>query len=122
MNIEQLKIFISVAATGSFSRTATLTDSTQSSVSKAVAQLETELGAKLFERTGRGATLNTAGRALLGRAEALTRDADSLADLIAEITGKTSGTVKFAVQPSVSWPLVHELVTHTRKHHPDIRL
>ena len=122
MNIEQLKIFISVAATGSFSRTATLTDSTQSSVSKAVAQLETELGAKLFERTGRGATLNTAGRALLGRAEALTRDADSLADLIADITGKTSGTVKFAVQPSVSWPLVHELVTHTRKHHPDIRL
>ena len=55
MDIEQLKIFISVAATGSFSRTATLTDSTQSSVSKAVAQLETELGAKLFERTGRGA-------------------------------------------------------------------
>ena len=122
MDIPQLKIFISVAATGSFSRTATLTDSTQSSVSKAVAQLEAELGAKLFERTGRGATLNNAGRALLSRAEALTRDADSLADLIADITGKTAGTVKFAVQPSVSWPLVHELVRHTRQHHPDIRL
>jgi DNA-binding transcriptional LysR family regulator len=122
MNIQQLKIFISVAATGSFSRTATLTESTQSSVSKAVAQLESELGARLFERTGRGVTMNTAGRALLGRAEALTRDADSLADLIADITGKTAGTVKFAIQPSVSWPLVHELVRHTHQHHPGIRL
>jgi LysR family nitrogen assimilation transcriptional regulator len=65
MDIHNLKIFLSVAATGSFSRTAILAESTQSSVSKAISQLEAELGAKLFLRTGRGASLSESGRALV---------------------------------------------------------
>ncbi|MBK7473692.1 MAG: LysR family transcriptional regulator [Betaproteobacteria bacterium] len=50
--------------------------STQSAVSKRISALENELGARLFERTGRGATLTDAGRVLLPRAEALTSEAD----------------------------------------------
>ena len=122
MDIHNLKIFLSIAATGSFSRTAILTESTQSSISKAMSQLEAELGAKLFLRTGRGASLSASGRALVPRAEVLVRDADSLADLIASVTGETTGTVKFAIQPSVSWPLVHDLIRVIGQHHPGIRL
>ena len=122
MDIHNLKIFLSIAATGSFSRTAILTESTQSSISKAMSQLEAELGAKLFLRTGRGASLSASGRALVPRAEVLVRDADSLADLIASVTGETTGTVKFAIQPSVSWPLVHDLIRVIGQHHPGVRL
>ncbi len=122
METHKLKLFLDVAATGSFSRAATLAETTQSSVSKAVSQLESELGARLFDRTGRGAALTAAGRALVPRASALLADTESLANLMADLTGAVSGTVRFAVQPSVSWPLVHELLTVTRQRHPAVRL
>lgn len=122
MELRNLKLFMDVAGTGSFSRAATLADLTQSSVSKAVSQLETELGARLFERTGRGVALTPAGRALLPRASAILADARSLGSLMAELTGAVSGTVRFATQPSVSWPLVHDLLLATRQRHPGIRL
>ncbi|MEP6971722.1 MAG: LysR family transcriptional regulator, partial [Betaproteobacteria bacterium] len=122
MDTNKLKLFLDVAATGSFSRAATLADTMQSSVSKSISQLETELGARLFDRTGRGAALTAAGRALLPRASALLADAHSLTSLMADLTGAVSGKVRFAIQPSVSWPLVHELLTTTRARHPGIRL
>lgn len=122
MDINKLKLFLDVAATGSFSRAATLADMMQSSVSKAISQLETELGARLFDRTGRGAALTAAGRALLPRASALLADAQSLPSLMADLTGAVSGTVRFAIQPSVSWPLVHDLLSATCARHPAIRL
>lgn len=122
METDKLKLFIDVASTGSFSRAATLADTTQSSVSKAVSQLESELGARLFDRTGRGAVLTAAGRALLPRARAVLADVAALGGLVADLTGAVSGTVRFAVQPSVSWPLVHDLLATTRERHPGIRL
>jgi DNA-binding transcriptional LysR family regulator len=84
MDLATLKLFLQIAATGSFSRAAALSASTQSAVSKRISALENELGARLFERTGRGATLTGAGRVLLPRAEALTSEADGLADLLAD--------------------------------------
>lgn len=122
MEIRKLKLFVDVAATGSFSRAATLAEMTQSSVSKAVSQLETELGARLFERTGRGALLTDAGRALLPRATALLADAQSLSSLMADLGGALTGRVLFAIQPSVSWPLVYDLIRLTRQRHPGIEL
>ena len=80
MLLDQLRVFLAVAAAGSFSRAAALSDSTQSAVSKRVLALERELGATLFERTGRGARMTDAGRALLPRADVLVKDADALAD------------------------------------------
>jgi DNA-binding transcriptional LysR family regulator len=41
---------------------------------------------------------------------------------MAELTGAVSGTVRFAVQPSVSWPLVYDLLRATRQRHPAVRL
>ncbi len=122
MELRNLKLFVDVAATGSFSRAATLAELTQSSVSKAVSLLEAELGARLFDRTGRGALLTEAGRALLPRATALLADAQSLSSLMADLSGALTGRVMFAIQPSVSWPLVHDLLKATRQRHPGIAL
>jgi len=43
MELRALKLFLDIAATGSFSRTAMLDMTTQSTVSKSITQLETEL-------------------------------------------------------------------------------
>ena len=71
MELRQLKYFLAVAANGSFSRVAALCGSTQSAVSKSISALEKEWSVRLFHRTGRGAGLTPAGRALLPKAESL---------------------------------------------------
>ena len=122
MQLEPLRLFLQVAATGSFSRAAALASSTQSAVSKRIGALERELAARLFDRTGRGARLTPAGRRLLPRAEALTAEVDRLAELVADDALALRGVVRMALQPSVSWPLVGDLVALVRRRHPGVRL
>lgn len=122
MEFRDLKLFLDVAATGSFSRTATLALTTQSTVSKSIAQLESELGLRLFERTGRGATLTPAGLELLPRAETLVADTLRLKGWMSERRGAVTGTVRIAIQPGLSGPLVDELLEQTRTRYPDVRL
>ncbi|MBL8382942.1 MAG: LysR family transcriptional regulator [Burkholderiales bacterium] len=122
MELRDLRLFLDVAATGSFSRAAALNDSTQSAVSKRIGALESGLGATLFLRTGRGAALTDAGRALLPRAESLTMEAAGLADLVGQASAAPRGLVRLALQPSVGWPLTGDLVTATRQRHPGVRL
>ena len=122
MELEPLRLFLQVAATGSFSRAAALASSTQSAVSKRIGALERQLEARLFERTGRGARLTPAGRRLLPRAEALTAEIDRLPEFVADDAARLAGVVRLSVQPSVSWPLVGDLVAAARTRHPNLRL
>jgi LysR family transcriptional regulator, nitrogen assimilation regulatory protein len=122
VQLDQLKLFIAVAVGGSFSRAATLAGSTQSAVSKRLLALEQELKCRLFERTGRGARLTDAGRTLLPRAEALVGEVNSLGDVVAAAIAQPRGIVRFAVQQSVSWPLVRYLYQQTSQLFPNITL
>lgn len=122
MELEPLRLFLQVAATGSFSRAAALASSTQSAVSKRIGALERQLEARLFERTGRGARLTSAGRRLLPRAEALTAEVDRLAELVRDDAPALRGVVRVSVQPSVSWPLAGDLIAEARRRHPGVRL
>lgn len=122
MEFRNLELFLNVAATGSFSRAATLAGSTQSSVSKGIAALEAELSTRLFDRTGRGVTLTAAGRALLDRAEALVGEIRTLPDLLAEHGAPPTGLVRLGIQPSASWPLVREVLGAAADRLPQVRL
>ncbi|MCP5282468.1 MAG: LysR family transcriptional regulator [Rhodoferax sp.] len=122
MEFRDLKLFLDVAATGSFSRTATLAMTTQSTVSKSITQLESELGVRLFERTGRGATLTAAGLELLPRAETLLADSLRIKGWMSEHRGRVSGTVRIAIQPGLSWPLIEAVLAETSARFPDIQL
>ncbi|MCB2630852.1 LysR family transcriptional regulator, partial [Listeria monocytogenes] len=51
--LNALAMFVATAETGSFSRGAERRGKTPSALTKAVAHLEAELGARLFERTTR---------------------------------------------------------------------
>ncbi|CAM5436779.1 LysR family transcriptional regulator [Streptomyces atroolivaceus] len=62
--IDALRLLVTVAGTGSFTRAAARLNYTQSAVSRRIATLEQEAGGPLFERLPRGVRLNPAGRAL----------------------------------------------------------
>lgn len=71
MDADKLRIFLTVARCGSISEAARRLYVSHSTVSRAVAALEEELGAELFVRSNRSCTLTPAGTVLRGEAEKL---------------------------------------------------
>jgi len=78
-NLEQLRVFVSVAEQRSFSAVAREQRKAQSAVSSAIALLEEDLGVSLFERSsGRQPSLTIAGQALLEEAREVLRQCERL--------------------------------------------
>src|SRR3984893_11662956 len=65
MDAADLRVFQSVADTGSMNKAALVLNTVQSNVTARIKSLEDEVGFALFERTSRGVTLTAAGRRLL---------------------------------------------------------
>jgi DNA-binding transcriptional LysR family regulator len=68
MELRLLRTFTSVAELRHFARAADACTLSQSAVSHQTALLEEEIGARLFNRTGRRMTLTVAGEVLLEEA------------------------------------------------------
>ena len=71
MTEDQLLYFTSIVECGSYSEAALDLNISQSTISKQVAQLESELNVKLFDRSTRKASLTQEGEALYPEAAAL---------------------------------------------------
>ena len=80
MTLVQLRHLISLAQTGSFSKSAAALFLTQPALSRSIRALEAELGQPLFDRIGRQSELTPFGRDALERARELVLAADDLRD------------------------------------------
>ncbi|MBL8351941.1 MAG: LysR family transcriptional regulator [Burkholderiaceae bacterium] len=80
MTLVQLRHFISLAQTGSFSQSAAALFLTQPALSRSIRALEDELGQPLFDRVGRHSELTPFGRDAVERARELVLAADDLRD------------------------------------------
>jgi DNA-binding transcriptional LysR family regulator len=122
MDIAALQAFLAIAETGSFSRAAERIYLTQPAISKRIAQLEEELGAKLFDRVGRRVQLTPAGHALGARARALLKDFDDVKRVITNLAGTIGGELRLAMSHHVG---LHRLPPALQRFHdsyPDVRL
>ncbi|ABY98314.1 TPA: LysR family transcriptional regulator [Pseudomonas putida] len=79
---EALVAFVEAASLGSFSAAARKLRKSQSTISIAIANFETDIGCPLFDRGGRHPTLNEAGRQVLSHVEAIL-DASAQLDALA---------------------------------------
>src|SRR5258706_14489474 len=70
MELRHLRYFVAVAEAEHFGRAAGQLHVSQSPLSRQIAQLEEEIGAKLFVPSGRGVKLSPAGRSFLEGARA----------------------------------------------------
>jgi len=68
ITLKQLEVFIAVAQAGNVTRAADSLSITQSAASMSLADFETQLGRKLFDRVGKRLQLNDSGRLLLPKA------------------------------------------------------
>lgn len=97
MNNQNLKAFITVAECNSFSVAADRLYLTQSAISKRIAQLEQQIGKRLFDRIARQVSLTEAGVELLPRAQRILTEYENALQAINDLSGEASGTLRLAI-------------------------
>ena len=120
MNLEQLRGFSEVAATGHFTRAAERLHLAQPSLSRQVATLERELGVDLFHRTRGNVALTAAGERLLPIARRMLADAESARSEMAELVGMRRGRIRLGATPTLCTSLVAEVLAEYRTRFPGI--
>jgi DNA-binding transcriptional LysR family regulator len=122
MERKQLEYFVAVVESGGFARASAELNITQSAISQAIAQLETELGAKLFIRNGRHTVLTAAGHAALTPARQTLRDLGTVRAIVADVMGLAGGRLEIATFPPLAeWP-VAPVAGEFRKQFPAVAL
>src|SRR5258708_38818581 len=91
MELRQLEYFVAVAEEQNFTRAAERVHISQSGVSAQIRQLERELGAELFDRSARAATLTVAGKAALEHARAALAAAGAVSQAVGEVPDLSRG-------------------------------
>jgi len=105
LSIDQLRSFVTIAETGSYTRAAERLYRTQPALSVQIKRLEEHLGTRLFERTGRQTILTEPGQVLLDYAQ---RILDLNEEAVAKLAvTETEGSVRVGVLEEVALgPLV----------------
>ncbi|MFE2184787.1 LysR family transcriptional regulator [Streptomyces sp. NPDC059455] len=93
MELRTLRYFVAVAEELHFGRAAVRLHMSQPPLSRAIKQLETELGAALFHRSSTGVTLTPVGAMLLDEARALLDHTERVRVRVAAAAGTASLTV-----------------------------
>ena len=119
--LKQFRVFCHVARLGSITRAAEELGLGQPTVSQQVRALETELGARLFERIGPRIVLAAAGRSLYRIAMPLVEGMDALYGAFAERRRRVSGTLRIAAGRSSAAFMLPRFIHRFRTRHPGVR-
>lgn len=112
---------MAVAETSSFSLAAERIFLTQSAVSKRIANLEDELGVKLFDRIGKSTNLNEAGRKLLPRANNLLQEMEDIQRSISNLSGDVTGSLTMGISHHIGLHRIPQILREFRSRHPDVQ-
>jgi DNA-binding transcriptional LysR family regulator len=121
LDLRQVRTFLEVARTRSFTRAAAQLYYAQSSVTAQVQALERDLGVPLFNRLGRQVELTEAGRQFLAHAEKLICTADQ-ARLSVQKDGRIAGPLVVSAAESLLTYRMPELLRVFQATYPDVQL
>lgn len=116
MDFLQLEYFLKVARMGNMTAAANDLHVAQSSISRSIARLESELGVPLFDRSGRGIFLNDYGKAFYVRAETILRELDEGNRELKEMQDQFTGRVSIATSGARQ---IHHLIMQFMENHPE---
>lgn len=122
MDTASLNTFITAAETESFSLTAERLYLTQPAVSKRIAALEDELGARLFDRIGRRVSLTEAGRALLVRARTILLEMEDSKREIANLSGTVAGQLSIGTSHHIGLHRLPPVLRQYSARYPEVEL
>lgn len=122
MDTQNLKAFLLVAETGSFSLAAQKLHLTQPAVSKRVAQLEEQLATELFDRIGRNVSVTEAGQALLPHAQAVQQELQAAEQSIRDLEGGVAGDLRLATSHHIGLHRLPPLLSYFSTTFPEVTI
>jgi DNA-binding transcriptional LysR family regulator len=120
MDISVLQMFVEVMRQGSFAAVARDRNLDPSSVSRAIAGLEEELGVRLFQRTTRQLSPTEAGMSYFGRIEPLVEEMQQAIDATVDLSGQLKGTLRVTASVSFGLKCLVPLLPEFGKMYPDL--
>lgn len=122
MELQSLVVFLTVARHGSITGAARELRYTQSAISRQIAALEAETGARLFDRLARGVALTEEGRCLLPHAEAVLDRLRTAHRDLAALRNLGAGRLRVGAFPTAVAALVPRALAAFREEHPGVAL
>jgi DNA-binding transcriptional LysR family regulator len=122
MDMQTVELFAAVARRGSFAGVAKERNVDPSSVSRAIADLEVELGLRLFQRTTRSMTLTEAGDIYLARVEPLLEELARAREAAAQVTGSPRGLLRITASVTFGQMRIVPLLPAFAARYPDLKI
>ncbi len=122
ISLRQLEIFAAVTRHVTVTRAASELGLSQSAVSMTLAELEKQLGERLFDRLGKKLLLNERGRSLLPRVEEILCRVDEIGHLFAQSDGGLEGQLKVGTSSTVGNYLLPRMIGNFAANYPAIRI
>lgn len=121
-DIRQLRAFLTLAETGSFTAAGERLFLTQSAVSHSIKSLEEQLGCALVDRLGKKVTPTRAGEQLLVHARSIMRQMERAVDDVAAISKPGFGRLRIGAAPTICQYLLPGVIRRFRDRYPDFRI
>lgn len=122
LKLSQLRALLAVAEYGNFSEAALHLEVTQSTISHAIATLETELGVVLFTRGRHGAQLTPVGDRAVAHARQIQGELEGLFSTADQAKGLKGGTVRVGSFRSISTHVLPGAIARLHRRYPDIQI
>lgn len=122
MDIRSFRIFMTLAECLSFTRASQLLHMSPSTLSRAIAQMESQLGAQLFERDTKHVAVTRAGAIFLRFAREQLQQWEVLQNELMTDAAQLRGEVSVYCSVTASYSFLYDILANFRHFHPEIRL
>lgn len=122
LNLHLMRLFATVARTGSFSRAADVLNISQSAISKGVRDFELQIGCRLLDRTPKGVKPSREGEALVRHAETLFAAERAAEDELISLRNLDSGSLRIGASTTIATYMLPAYLGAFHTSHPGIDL
>ena len=122
MDIQNIRAFLMVAETGSFSRAADKLFITQPAISKRISTMEFSLDCQLFDRLGKNIQLTQAGKALIPSYQRIMAEISEAERIISTLRSEVSGHLKFGTSHHIGLHRLPPVLRRYTNQYPEVEL
>ncbi|MGJ8532060.1 MAG: LysR family transcriptional regulator [Alphaproteobacteria bacterium] len=122
MNLNQLRFFLSIAETGSVTRSAELLHLSQPALTRGIRQLEEELGVSLFQRLPRAMRLTRFGTSFLRHAQSVFVQLENAQAELQHLSERTEDEIVIGSGPTWTMGGLAEIVGSVLRTYPNLSI
>jgi DNA-binding transcriptional LysR family regulator len=122
VTLRQLRAFIALSRTGSFTHAADSLHVTQSALSGLIKELEQALGVQVVDRTTRKIQLSEVGREFYPLVDKIVQDLDGVLEEITNLKALKRGVVRVAAPQLMACTFLPEVIAAYRRAHPEVQI